>query len=61
MRERNVMRERMAKSQAARPDAEAWTIIGFCAIGGLLSFYLAIASIGVDGYPAMMMQMPWGG
>ena len=47
-----------AKSRAAGPDADAWTIIAFCAIGGLLSFCLAISSIGVNGYPAMMMQMP---
>jgi hypothetical protein len=55
MREQNV-----AKSRAAGPDADAWAIIAFCAIGGLLSFCLAISSIGVNGYPAMM-QMPWGG
>jgi hypothetical protein len=55
-RERNS-----AKSRTAGPDADAWTIIAFCAIGGLLSFCLAISSIGVNGYPAMMMQMPWGG
>lgn len=56
MRERNS-----AKSRAAGPDADAWTVIAFCAIGGLLSFCLAISSIGVSGYPAMMMQLQWGG
>ena len=50
-----------AKSRAAGPDADAWTIIAFCVIGGLLSFCLAISSIGVTGYSAMMMQTPWGG
>jgi len=61
MRERAIMRERnMAESRAAGPDADAWTIIAFCAIGVLLSFCLAISSIGVNGYPAMM-QMAWGG
>jgi hypothetical protein len=38
-----------AESRAAGPDADAWTIIAFCAIGGLLSFCLAISSIGVNG------------
>jgi hypothetical protein len=60
IRERN-MHKNSAKSRAAGPDADAWTIIAFCAIGGLLSFCLAISSIGVNGYPAMMMQMSWGG
>ncbi len=61
MRERDMMREQnMAKSRAAGADANAWAIIAFCAIGGLLSFCLAISSIGVNGYPAMM-QMAWGG
>lgn len=56
-----MMREQnMAKSRAAGADADAWAIIAFCAIGGLLSFCLAISSIGVNGYPAMM-QMAWGG
>jgi hypothetical protein len=51
-----------AKSRAAQPDADAWTVIAFCVIGGLLSFYLAVASIGIDGFPAAMaQQMPWGG
>jgi hypothetical protein len=56
MHERNT-----AKSRTMGPDGDAWTIIAFCAIGGLLSFCLAISSIGVNGYPAMMMQVPWGG
>jgi hypothetical protein len=55
MRERN-----MAKSRAAQPDADAWAIVAFCAIGGLLSFCLALASVGINGYPAML-QIPWGG
>jgi len=51
-----------AQSRAAQPDADVWTVIAFCIIGGLLSFYLAVASIGIDGFPAAMaQQMPWGG
>jgi hypothetical protein len=51
-----------AQSHAARPDADAWTVIAFCIIGGLLSFYLAVVSVGIDGLPvAMAQQMPWGG
>jgi len=49
-----------AKSRAASPDADAWTVIAFCAIGGLLSFYIAVASIGAGGFPALMAQTPWG-
>ncbi len=56
-----AMRNRdIAKSRTAQPDADAWAIIAFCVIGGLLSFCLAISSVGINGYPAMM-QMPWGG
>ncbi|MGB6653088.1 MAG: hypothetical protein WBE64_13110, partial [Xanthobacteraceae bacterium] len=53
MRERNIMREQnLAKSRAAAPDSDAWTVIAFCAIGGLLSFCLALSSVGINGYPA---------
>lgn len=55
MREQNL-----AKSRAAAPDSDAWTVIAFCAIGGLLSFCLALSSVGINGYPAML-QMAWGG
>lgn len=53
----------VAKNRAALPDADAWTVIAFCAIGGLLSFYMAVSSIGVDGFPALMAQavgLTWG-
>jgi hypothetical protein len=56
MRNRN-----MAKSQAASPDADAWAVVAFCAIGGLLSFILALASVGMTGFPATAAQLAWGG
>jgi hypothetical protein len=49
-----------ANSRAANSDADAWAIIAFCAIGGLSSFTMALASVGVAGFPALMSQMPWG-
>lgn len=57
-----AMRERStAKSHAANQDADAWAVIAFCAIGGLLSFTLALAAVGLTGYPAMVAQLSWGG
>ncbi len=50
----------VARSSAANSDADAWAVIAFCAIGGLLSFCLAFASIGVAGLPTLLSQMPWG-
>jgi hypothetical protein len=56
-----AMRGRSAPtSRAANADADAWIVVAFCAIGGLLSFYIAVSSIGIAGFPAMMSQMPWG-
>jgi hypothetical protein len=49
-----------AKSGAALPDSEAWTIIAFCVIGWLMSFYVAVSSVGVDAFPGLMAQVPWG-
>ena len=48
------------KSGMAGPDAEAWTIIAFCAIGWLMTFYFAVSSVGVDTFPKLMSQIPWG-
>ena len=41
-------------------DADAWTVIGFCAIGWHLSFYLAVSSMGADAMPDLLTQIPWG-
>ncbi|HUI13827.1 MAG TPA: hypothetical protein VL048_10215 [Xanthobacteraceae bacterium] len=56
MRNRNP-----ARSQPANPDADAWAVVAFCAIGGLLSFCLALASVGMTGFPASVAQLAWGG
>jgi len=54
-----------AKSAALRrgtamPDGEAWIIIAFCTIGWLMSFYVAVSSVGVDGFQQVMAQVPLG-
>lgn len=52
---------RAAKSIDRSAEAEsgdAWTIIGFCAIGWLLSIYAAVAALGVDAVPGLMAQFP---
>ncbi len=48
------------KSGGVLPDSEAWTIIAFCAIGWLMSFYLAVSTVGVDAFPGLMSQIPMG-
>ncbi len=47
------------QSAAAVPD-DAWTVIGFCAIGGLLSICFAASSLGGDVFSGLMAQMSWG-
>ena len=42
------------------PDSEAWTIIAFCAIGWLMTFYVALETTGVDTFSKLMAQIPWG-
>jgi hypothetical protein len=52
---------RAAKStdrSAKAESGDAWTIIGFCAIGWLLSIYAAVATLGVDAVPRLMTQFP---
>ena len=49
-----------AKSRAAGPDADAWAIIAFCAIGVVLTFAMALSSLGASGLPVLTSQMPWG-
>jgi hypothetical protein len=49
---------RAAKSAAAPAAGDAWTVIGFCAIGWLLSIYAAVATLGIDALPRLMAQYP---
>lgn len=50
----------VADSRAANADADAWAVIAFCAIGGLMSFAMALASVGFGGFPLLVSLMPWG-
>jgi hypothetical protein len=50
----------VAKTGMIMPDADAWTVIAFCAIGWLTSFYLAVSSIGADAFSGLTMQIPLG-
>jgi len=50
---------RAAKTAAATATAnDAWTVIGFCAIGWLMSVYMAVSSLGFDAVPRLMAQFP---
>jgi len=50
---------RAAKPATAAASAnDAWTIIGFCAIGWLISIYVAASSLGIDAVPRLMEQFP---
>jgi len=46
-----------AASSASTSD-DAWTIIGLCAIGWLMSIYFAVSSLGIDAVPRLMAQFP---
>jgi hypothetical protein len=50
------LRVRVTRAEPAADDA--WTIIGFCAIGWLISIYFATATLGVDAVPRLMAQFP---
>jgi hypothetical protein len=45
-----------AKTAATAEDA--WTIIGFCAFGWLMSIYMAVSTLGADAVPRLMAQFP---
>jgi len=47
---------RAAKAPAESSDA--WTVVGFCAIGWLMSIFAAISSLGFDAIPKLMAQFP---
>ncbi|MFZ0610264.1 MAG: hypothetical protein WAM75_21590 [Xanthobacteraceae bacterium] len=56
-----VLRARSAaKSGKPDLDTDAWTIIAFCAIGLVMTFYLALSTVGTDTVPRLMAQVPWG-
>lgn len=46
-----------APTGAVKAD-DAWAVIGFCAIGWLLSIYAAISTVGVAAIPGLMAQFP---
>lgn len=46
-----------AESRASASD-DAWTIIGLCAIGWLMSLYFAVSHLGIDAVPRLMAQFP---
>lgn len=49
----------MRSKSAAATSNDAWAI-GFCAVGGLMSIYVALASVGLDAAPRLIAQFPWG-
>jgi len=51
---------RTVANSAAGPDAEAWTIIAFCTMGWLMTFYFALSSAGADSFSSLAAQVPWG-
>jgi hypothetical protein len=59
LRGKNAAR-RAVNNGAVQPDAEAWGIIVFCAIGLLTCLYMAVSSIGADAFPGLMAQIPLG-
>lgn len=51
----------MPAARATRSNAtpsDAWTVIGFCAIGWLLSIYVVASTLGIDAVPRLMAQFP---
>jgi hypothetical protein len=54
-----AMRAARSTDKSAKADSrEAWTIIGFCAIGWLLSIFAAVATLGANAVPGLMAQVP---
>ncbi len=48
------------KGGTAVPDAKAWIIIAFCAIGRLTSICLAVSAAGGDALLRLLAQVPLG-
>jgi hypothetical protein len=49
-----------AKSAAATPD-NAWPVLAFCAIGFLISIYLAVYTLGITAAPSLIGQFTFMG
>ena len=48
-----------ARAAAKTPQAgEVLTVIGFCAIGWLMSIFLAVSAVGVNAVPRLLTQFP---
>jgi hypothetical protein len=53
-----VRAARRTAESAHAESGDAWTVIGFCAIGWLLSIFAAVSTLGVDAVPRLMTQFP---
>jgi hypothetical protein len=51
---------RRAKDTVAPGPSDAWPIICFCAVGALMSIYMAVSYVGIDAVPRLMNQFPGG-
>jgi hypothetical protein len=47
-----------AANGATAASGDAWTIIGFCTVGWLISIFAAVSSLGFDAVPRLMAQFP---
>jgi len=51
---------RRAKDAVAPGPSDAWPIICFCAVGALMSIYMAVSYLGINAIPGLMSQFPGG-
>jgi hypothetical protein len=51
---------RRPKDAIAPSPSDAWPIICFCAVGALMSIYMAVSYVGIDAVPRFMSQFPGG-
>lgn len=49
-----------AAAPTSMPNTDAWMVIGFCAVGWLAAFYMALTTAGPDALPMMLTQIPIG-
>jgi hypothetical protein len=50
----------MRSGSGAEIDNGAWIVVGFCALGWLVSIYFAASYPSIDGIPDLMAQFPYG-
>ena len=51
---------KQAKDAVAQGPSDAWPIIFFCAVGAMMSIYMAVSYVGINAVPGVNEPIPGG-